>query len=69
MKNCGGWTHVMNHAASLRIEASGVMDGTIQRTDDPYVTSIVLVVTTFILHSNFLFGYIEWPKLGWMPSV
>jgi hypothetical protein len=65
----GGWIHVMNYAAALRVEASGVVDGTIQRTDDPYVTSIVLIVTTFILHSNFLSGNIKWPKLDWVPSV
>ena len=65
----GGWIHVMNYAAALRVEASGVVDGTIRRTDDPYVTSIVLVVTTFVLHSNFLSGNIKWPQLDWVPSV
>ena len=52
MANCGGFTQVKTYAAALRVEASGVLDGTIRRTDEPYVTSIVLVVTTFILHSN-----------------
>jgi hypothetical protein len=64
-----GWTQVMNYSAALRVEASGVVDGTIRGTDDLYVTSIVLIVTTFVLHSNLLSGYIKWPQLGWAPSV
>jgi hypothetical protein len=65
----GGWTQVMNYSAALRVDASGVVDGTVSTTDDLYVTSIVLIVTTFVLHSNFLSGNIKWPQLDWTPSV